>query len=148
MEPFTLSLTPPRSTMDLTNERRPPSPEILLPEPTAEGTLGWTPFSDRQPPAEYLWRPLPISIPPGPRLVRVDAFASRSARTEEDELLLRLRGLRDQLLEEQDAVYDGETHSHDEMAAQDLAWNELDEKINAINELLRVFDPLELRSSR
>lgn len=70
---------------------------------------------------------------------------TQPARTEEEDLLCRLRALRDQLQEEQDEVYQGETRSHDEMAAQDVHWDELDAKIASIDNLLRVFDPLELR---
>ncbi len=50
-----------------------------------------------------------------------------------------LRLLRARLQSRQDAVYEGETRSHDEMAAQDAEWEELDNQIHAIEQLLSSF---------
>jgi hypothetical protein len=50
-----------------------------------------------------------------------------------------LRLLRARLQTRQDSVYEGETRSHDEMAAQDAEWNELDSQIHAIESLLSAF---------
>lgn len=58
---------------------------------------------------------------------------------EEESLLLRLSTLRLQLKQRQDAVYDGVVRSHDEMAAQDAEWDELDRKIDAMGMLLRSY---------
>ena len=58
---------------------------------------------------------------------------------EEESLLLRLATVRLQLKQRQDAVYDGVVRSHDEMAAQDAEWDELDRKIDAMGVLLRSY---------
>lgn len=57
----------------------------------------------------------------------------------DDETANRLRFLRARLQGRQDHVYDRETRSHDEMAAQDAEFNELDTQILAIEDLLRSF---------
>ena len=62
-----------------------------------------------------------------------------SCSAEEESLLLRLSALRLQLKERQDAVYSEDCRSHDEMAAQDAEWTELENKIDAIEALLRSF---------
>jgi hypothetical protein len=58
---------------------------------------------------------------------------------EEESLLVRLSNLRLSLKERQDAVYSEDCRSHDEMAAQDAEWTELENKIDAIEALLRSF---------
>ncbi len=58
---------------------------------------------------------------------------------EEESLLVRLSNLRLDLKERQDAVYDEACRSHDEMAAQDAEWTDLDSKIDAIEALLRAY---------
>jgi hypothetical protein len=40
---------------------------------------------------------------------------------------------------EQDEVYDQDYRSHDEMAAADVEWEDIDNKIHAIEELLTAF---------
>ena len=57
-----------------------------------------------------------------------------------DELMDGLRGLRAELQIQQDHVYDeGLARSHDEMAAQDAEWDELDRKIDAIEQVMLSF---------
>ncbi len=58
---------------------------------------------------------------------------------EEERVMDALRGLRATLQIRQDAVYSTETRSHDEMAAQDAEWDELDRKIDAIEQTLLAF---------
>lgn len=150
VNPFTCSCTTCANYL-AEHEPHPPSPEVLTPPVLAEAADSPPPLLTShlalgRAPANQTWDGS-AWIPSAPPLVRVNAFFPRDARTEQDELLSRLRALRDQLHEEQDQIYEGEARSHDEMAAQDIAWNEIDEKIMAIDNLLQVFDPLELRSS-
>jgi hypothetical protein len=63
----------------------------------------------------------------------------RGVDPEEDAVMARLQSLRARLLTEQDAVYSTECDSHDEMAALDVQWEELDSKISAIEQLLSAF---------
>jgi hypothetical protein len=58
---------------------------------------------------------------------------------EEESLLVRLSNLRLRLKERQDAVYSEDYRSHDEAAAQDWEWDDLDTKIDAIEGVLRAF---------
>jgi uncharacterized protein involved in exopolysaccharide biosynthesis len=59
---------------------------------------------------------------------------------EEESVMDALRGLRATLQIQQDHIYDGGyARSHDEMAAQDAEWEELDRKISAIEECLLAF---------
>lgn len=58
---------------------------------------------------------------------------------EEESLLVRLSHLRLSYKERQDEVYSEAYRSHDEAAAQDWEWEDLDRKIDAIEELLRSF---------
>lgn len=67
------------------------------------------------------------------------AAAATAAETEESALLERLKDLRDRLSLEQEAVHEQEFRSHDEMAAADQEWEFLDNKICAIDDLLRAF---------
>jgi hypothetical protein len=59
--------------------------------------------------------------------------------TEEDDVMARLQTLRARLLTQQDNCHEGPFRSHDEMAAADAEWDELDTKIHAIEELLSAF---------
>jgi hypothetical protein len=59
--------------------------------------------------------------------------------TDVNALMDGLRGLRAELQLLQDDVYAGETRSHDEMAAQDAEWNDLDRKIHAIEQCMMSF---------
>lgn len=87
---------------------------------------------------------------PPPLLIRVNAFSDAlgrsfsDTRTEEDELMGRLRTLRSQLQLRQDEVYSQDARSHDEMAMQDEEWNELDRKIDAIEGVLSAFNVMYL----
>ena len=63
----------------------------------------------------------------------------RLCAVEEESLLLRISALRLELKERQDAVYDQVCRSHDEMAAQDAEWEELDRKIRAMEILLEAY---------
>lgn len=57
-----------------------------------------------------------------------------------DELMDRLRTLRAELQIAQDHVYDaGYGRSHDEMAAQDAEWEEMDRQIHAIEDVMLSF---------
>jgi hypothetical protein len=58
----------------------------------------------------------------------------------QEETMNRLRTVLERVVARQDAVYDGETRSHDEMAAQDAEWEELDRQIHAIEEVLCLFN--------
>jgi hypothetical protein len=58
---------------------------------------------------------------------------------EEESVLVRLSDLRFSYKERQDAIYSEAYRSHDEAAAQDAEWEELDSKITAIETLLRAF---------
>jgi hypothetical protein len=98
------------------------------------------------------------TIPPGPPLVRVNAFSdalgrhgytvrynplgdllrSQSALTEAG-LMSQLSTLRLRLKAEQEEVMNQGFRSHDEMAMADVEWEELDSKITAIETLLRAF---------
>jgi len=86
------------------------------------------------------------TLPPPPPLVRVNAFADALGRTpsattsEEAELMDRLRTLRSQLQTRQDEVYSQDARSHDEMAMHDAEWEELDRKIDAIEQVLSAFN--------
>ena len=46
----------------------------------------------------------------------------------------------EQLKKKQDAVYETEARSHDEMAAQDMEWEEFDKKINAAQQCLDILE--------
>jgi uncharacterized protein involved in exopolysaccharide biosynthesis len=60
--------------------------------------------------------------------------------TLEERTLESLRRLRAHLQERQDVLYDEEQRSHDEMAAVDAEWEELDRKMTAIDALLEAFE--------
>ena len=67
-------------------------------------------------------------------------FPLRTHRTKVDRLMDQLRELRAELQIEQDHVYDeGLARSHDEMAAQDAEWDDLDRKIDAIEQVMLSF---------
>ena len=69
-----------------------------------------------------------------------DAPPHRRELDHVDELMDRLRTLRAELQIAQDHVYDeGLARSHDEMAAQDAEWDELDRKIDAIEQVMLSF---------
>jgi uncharacterized protein involved in exopolysaccharide biosynthesis len=58
----------------------------------------------------------------------------------QERTLESLRRLRAHLQERQDVLYDEEHRSHDEMAAADTEWEELDRKMTAIDALLEAFE--------
>jgi hypothetical protein len=68
------------------------------------------------------------------------ADESDEEATFQEETMNRLRTVLERVQARQDAVYDGETRSHDEMAAQDAEWEELDRQIHAIEEVLCLFN--------
>lgn len=88
-------------------------------------------------------------LPPAPPLVRVSAFADALGRlpynplaqpgSSEADIMSQLSTLRLRLKAEQDAVEDEDFRSHDEMAAADAQWDELDAKISAIEDVLTAF---------
>jgi hypothetical protein len=66
--------------------------------------------------------------------------SSRRELDHVDELMDRLRGLRSELQLQQDRVYSGvDARSHDEMAAHDTEWDELDRQIHAIEQVMVSF---------
>jgi hypothetical protein len=78
--------------------------------------------------------------PTGPALMRSSSVAEEEDEDAfQEETFNRLRILRARLQTRQDAVYESETRSHDEMAAQDAEWEELDNQIHAIEQLLLSF---------
>jgi hypothetical protein len=86
--------------------------------------------------------PAPARVP----LRRVDAFSPApspaplgSKEDEMEDICSRLRYVRADLQTQQDEVYSGEVRSHDEMAAQDQEFEDLDRKIMAIEQLLTAF---------
>ena len=89
------------------------------------------------------------SLPPPPPLVRVGRFTDASTtpslnmlnvftNVDEDDTMDRLRSLRSQFQLRQDDLYSG-CSSHDEMAAADQEFNELDRKIHAIEQCMSAF---------
>lgn len=58
----------------------------------------------------------------------------------DDDVMTRLLGTRSRLMDEQTHVHDGPFRSHDEMAAADAEWEELESKINAIEGVLTAFN--------
>jgi hypothetical protein len=100
-----------------------PAPEEALPTVTLQRA-----------PANQLWD--------GESWVATDSVAGLALQqdfSQEEDVLNRLRLLRADLQTQQDEVYSGETRSHDEMAAQDQEFDELDRKIMAIEQLLTSF---------
>jgi hypothetical protein len=66
--------------------------------------------------------------------------SSRRELDHVDELMDRLRGLRSELQLQQDRVYSGvDARSHDEMAAQDAQFDEMDRQIHAIEQVMLSF---------
>ena len=57
----------------------------------------------------------------------------------EDSVMQTLRDFSDALRKRQDVIYSEPIVSHDEMAAQDMEWNDLDRKIDAIENVLSLF---------
>jgi hypothetical protein len=58
---------------------------------------------------------------------------------DEEGVLVGLSDLRFSYKQRQEAIYSEAYRSHDEAAAQDAEWDELDSKITAIETLLRAF---------
>jgi hypothetical protein len=71
-----------------------------------------------------------------PTLAQVMATPETS---QESNLIASLKSLRLKYLSQQEAVYEEDYRSHDEMAAADAIWESLDNKIHAIQELLTAF---------
>lgn len=133
-------------------EAPPTTPSLSLPVP---GPLRRheTQVEDSNPP----WP----TIPPGPPLVRVNAFSDALGRqgytvrynplgdllraqsalpgSTEADLMSQLSTLRLRLKAEQDEVISQDYGSHDEMAAADVQWEDLDSKISAIEDVLTAF---------
>jgi len=79
------------------------------------------------------------TLPPGdPSLARSSSVVEE---TLEERTLESLRRLRAHLQERQYVLYDEEQRSHDEMAAVDAEWEDLDRKMTAIDALLEAFEP-------
>ena len=101
------------------------------------------------------------TIPPGPPLVRVNAFTDSLGRegyrvslnpladllreqsalpgSTEANIMSQLGALRLRLKAEMEELDNEPCRSHDEMAAVDIQWEDLDTKINAIEEVLTAF---------
>lgn len=88
----------------------------------------------------------PPTLPPAPPLVRVNAFSYSNTYTpeeiEEQNTMSALMRLRNRLDQQRETVYTNDHRSHDEMAAEDARWDELDEKITAIDTVLTLFGHL------
>lgn len=57
-----------------------------------------------------------------------------------EEAIHAVKLLLEQLKEKQDTVYETEARSHDEMAAQDMEWEEYDKKIDAAQQCLDILE--------
>jgi hypothetical protein len=130
--------------------------EELETRPQSTGTLEASDAEELRPTATTYYVGPPVTpslveptVPAAPPLVRVNAFTDALGRgsytltfppsdTEAD-TLSRLATLRLRLKAKQDEVYDQDYRSHDEMAAADVEWEDLDNKIHAIEELLKAF---------
>lgn len=110
------------------------SPTALLARPLTFGLGGLSRGLSRA--ATGLFEPAPIS--PLGRSSSV-SVPPASVRPTEDDVMDLLRSLRADLQIRQREVYSGATASHDEQAAQDAEWSELDRKINAIEQTLLTF---------
>lgn len=123
----------------------PPQHSLVLGMGTGAANPGfWARFEPRfnpLPPGQGWGAPSP-ALGPAPT---APALARSSSVAEEETLEVRtlesLRSLRAHLQERQDVLYDEEARSHDEMAAQDAEWDELDRKMSAIDALLEAFEP-------
>jgi len=81
----------------------------------------------------------PSLLPRGGRAT-TSIFSPAPLRTDVDGLMDQLRGLRAELQIQQDHVYDeGLARSHDEMAAQDAQFDEMDRQIHAIEQVMLSF---------
>ena len=81
-----------------------------------------------------------VSADGGGASTSTSIFSPTPLRTDVDALMDGLRGLRAELQIQQDHVYDeGYARSHDEMAAQDAEWDDLDRKIDAIETVMLSF---------
>ena len=79
--------------------------------------------------------PPPPPTPPAPEEGSVSLTAD-----EVEAVVKNLREYADVLRERQDHVYDAECRSHDEMAAQDVEFDEIDRKIMEIDEILATLE--------
>jgi hypothetical protein len=128
----------------------PETPSLRALGPTESIATEWAP-SSRSAPASFLrfsmgsdpWRnsgalrmaPPPPSTPEKEEDGSVSLTAEEAATTAE-----ALREYLAILRERQDHVYDGECRSHDEMAAQDVEFDEIDRKIMEIDEILATLE--------
>lgn len=148
VNPYTCSCTTCQAYLgeELEPQTRPQSTGTLEASDSEELRPVATGYYEAPPATPSLTEP---SLPPGPPLVRVNAFTDALGRgrytltfppaNTEAELMSRLSTLRLRLKAEQDEVYDQDYRSHDEMAAADVEWEDLDNKIHAIEELLTAF---------
>jgi hypothetical protein len=135
-----------------------PAPLATPPPPQHSLVLGmgsdfWARFNPL-PPGQGWGAPSPAleptlsrfnTLPPGapsPALARSSSVAEEETLEDFQERTLEsLRSLHRRLQERQDVLYDEEQRSHDEMAAADTEWEELDRKMTAIDALLEAFQP-------
>ena len=120
-----------------------PRPLATLPPPqhslTDTGSGFWARFGPRSSTDVEFSLAHFNTLPPGdPSLARSSSVVEE---TLEERTLESLRRLRAHLQERQDVLYDEEQRSHDEMAAVDAEWEELDRKMTAIDALLEAFEP-------
>ena len=120
-----------------------PRPLATLPPPqhslTGTGSGFWARFGPRSSTDVEFSLSRFNTLPPGaPSLARSSSVVEE---TLEQRTLESLRSLRAHLQERQDVLYDEEHRSHDEMAAADTEWEELDRKMTAIDALLEAFEP-------
>ncbi len=99
--------------------------------------------------------PPPLSTPPGDgiglltpapaHLSSPPPLLRSSSRAEPDfvgDAIASLRMKCEELRAKQDAVYEKETNSHDEMAAQDIEWEELDEMIGKLERAIEILESI------
>jgi hypothetical protein len=84
-----------------------------------------------------------LVTPPHMPLASPPPLLRSSSRAERDFLgdaIHSLNALIDELRMEQDAVYEKKTDSHDEMAAQDEEWEELDNRIMKLEKAIELLE--------
>lgn len=76
--------------------------------------------------------PRPPTPPPSPSPLEVSNHL--------EDAIHSLKLLIEQLREKQDAVYESDVRSHDEMSAQDMEWNEYDRKIMSVEQAIVILE--------
>jgi hypothetical protein len=79
------------------------------------------------------WPPLATPPPPPPP-------APLEESNHLEDAIHSLKLLIEHLRKKQDTVYESDTRSHDEMAAQDMEWNEYDTKIMSVEQAIDILE--------